>query len=86
MCGCHPLQYARTEWIQNTLSPRFSKVIEMDYRFEEMQKLKFAVYDIDNVSDTLADDDFLGQIECNLGEVRGGTGTLVVVLSLHSIA
>lgn len=63
------VEYARTEWIQNTLSPRFSKVIEMDYRFEEMQKLKFAVYDIDNVSDTLADDDFLGQIECNLGEV-----------------
>jgi hypothetical protein len=27
------------------------------------------VYDIDNATDTLADDDFLGQLECSLGEI-----------------
>ena len=41
----------------------------MVYRFEEVQKLKFSVYDIDNVSPTLDDDAFLGSIECTLGEV-----------------
>ena len=34
-----------------------------------MQKLKFSVYDIDNVTDTLDDDIFLGSLECTLGEV-----------------
>ncbi len=62
-------QFARTEWIKNTLDPKFSKAIELDYRFEEVQKLKFSVFDIDNESSTLDDDDFLGYIECSLGEV-----------------
>ena len=41
----------------------------MEYRFEELQQLKFAVYDVDNVSPTLEDDDFLGQVEVSLGNV-----------------
>ena len=41
----------------------------MDYRFGEVQRLKFSIYDIDNESPTLDDDDFLGFIECTLGEV-----------------
>lgn len=63
------MQLARTEWIQNSLNPEFSKVIEIDYRFEEVQKLKFMVYDIDNATSTLDDDDFLGCLQCTLGEV-----------------
>ena len=63
------LQLAKTEWIQNSLNPQFSKVIEVDYRFEEIQKLKFMVYDIDNATSTLDDDDFLGCLYCTLGEV-----------------
>ena len=31
---------------------------------------RFSVYDLDNETATLADDDFLGQLECTLGEVR----------------
>ena len=57
--------------IKNTQNPEFAKVIKMDYRFEEVQKLKFSVYDIDNETDSLDDDDFLGSLECTLGEVRG---------------
>ena len=34
-----------------------------------VQKLKFAVYDIDNETSALGDDDFLGDMECNLGQV-----------------
>jgi hypothetical protein len=42
----------------------------LEYRFEEAQKLRFAVYDLDNETASLADDDFLGSLECSLGEVR----------------
>ena len=41
----------------------------MQYRFEEVQHLQLAVYDIDNASPSLEDDDFLGQAEVTLGEV-----------------
>ena len=65
------MQYARTELIKNNLNPEFSKAIELDYRFEEVQKLKFSVYDLDNDTSSLSDDDFLGGLECTLGEVGG---------------
>ena len=64
------MQYARTEMILNTHNPDFAKAIKLVYRFEEVQKLKFSVYDLDNETRTLEDDDFLGQLECTLGEVR----------------
>ncbi len=41
----------------------------MDYKFEEVQPLKFCLYDIDNSTSSLDDDDFLGSLECTLGEV-----------------
>lgn len=66
-------EYGRTEWIKNSLNPCFTKTIQMDYRFEEVQSLRFAVYDIDNSSSTLDDDDFLGAIECTLGEIVSST-------------
>ena len=37
--------------------------------FEEVQKVKVAVYDLDNNTPDLGDDDFLGQVECTLGQV-----------------
>jgi len=55
--------------VKNCLSPQFSRGFELDYYFEEIQKLQFAVYDIDNKTPQVSDDDFLGQIECTLGEV-----------------
>ena len=47
----------------------FTKTFEFQYRFEEVQKLKFMVYDLDNETDSLGDDDFLGVAICTLGEV-----------------
>lgn len=35
-----------------------------------VQKLKFGLYDIDNKTIDLSDDDFLGELECTLGQVR----------------
>ena len=46
----------------------------MDYKFEEQQRLRFCVYDLDNETGTLDDDDVLGSLECNLGEVMDWAG------------
>lgn len=43
--------------------------MEIAYQFEIVQKLKFAVYDIDNETTSLSDDDYLGGMECTLAEV-----------------
>ena len=39
----------------------------MEYRFEELQPLLLAVYDVDNESSNLEDSDFLGETELTLG-------------------
>lgn len=67
---CVSFQFGRTEMILNCLNPRFSKKFVIDYYFEMVQKLKFCVYDIDNDTCDLSDDDFLGELECTLGQVR----------------
>ncbi|KAF3822595.1 hypothetical protein GH733_007969 [Mirounga leonina] len=59
----------RTERIKNCLNPTFSKTFVIDYYFEVVQKLKFGVYDIDNKTVQLNDDDFLGEFECTLGQI-----------------
>ena len=41
----------------------------MEYYFEEVQKVKLEVYDLDNATSKLSDDDFLGKVECNLAQV-----------------
>ena len=63
------LQHSRTEKVKNNLNPDFAKGITVDYYFEMVQKLKFAVYDVDNETSSLGDDDFLGDMECTLGQV-----------------
>ena len=63
------MKVGRTERINNCLSPQFSKSFELDYYFEQVQKLLFAIYDLDNDTKSVEDDDFLGQIDCTLGEV-----------------
>lgn len=67
---CVSVQVARSEKVQNCLSPRFAKKFVVDYYFEIVQKLKFGIYDIDNKTIDLTDDDFLGEMECTLGQVR----------------
>uniref|UniRef100_H2Z3Y2 Copine-3 n=1 Tax=Ciona savignyi TaxID=51511 RepID=H2Z3Y2_CIOSA len=62
-------EIARTERIKNELNPDFSKKVEMLYYFEEVQQIRFSIFDIDNTSATLDDDDFLGETECSLAKV-----------------
>ncbi|MED6234097.1 Copine-3, partial [Ataeniobius toweri] len=59
----------RTEKVQNCLSPKFAHKFVIDYYFEIVQKLKFGIYDIDNKTIELNDDDFLGELESTLGQV-----------------
>ncbi|XP_048861712.1 copine-7-like, partial [Brienomyrus brachyistius] len=60
----------RTEVIKSNLHPVFSKVFTLDYYFEEVQKLRFEVYDIHGThSIGTRDDDFLGGVECTLGQI-----------------
>ncbi|CAG0897678.1 unnamed protein product [Cyprideis torosa] len=75
----------RTEAIQNTLSPTFAKKPRLNYHFEEEQKLKFDLYDVDSDSTSLADHDFLGTAVVNLGSlVSNGKVVLPVRLSKTS--
>ncbi|KAI9528473.1 Copine-7 [Dissostichus eleginoides] len=60
----------RTEVIKSNLHPVFAKVFSWDYYFEEVQKLRFEVYDIHGThSIGTRDDDFLGGMECTLGQI-----------------
>ncbi|XP_044902319.1 copine-7 isoform X11 [Felis catus] len=64
------VQVDRTEVVRSSLHPVFSKVFTLDYYFEEVQKLRFEVYDTRGPSDLgYQDDDFLGGMECTLGQI-----------------
>ncbi|KAM8881472.1 copine-3-like isoform 1-T1 [Synchiropus picturatus] len=63
-------EVGRTEVLQNCLNPKFSKTFIIDYYFEMVQKLRFEVYDIDDsVTCSLQSADFLGELECTLGQI-----------------
>jgi len=62
-------EVGRTEQIKDTQHPRWQTKFVLDYRFEERQLLKLAVYDIDSDNLQLEDHDFLGKTECSLGEI-----------------
>ncbi|TKS70809.1 Copine-1 [Collichthys lucidus] len=62
-------ELARTERLKNTSSPSFSQRLRVDYHFETVQNLKLGIYDIDNSSHDLGDDDYLGGVELTLGQI-----------------
>ncbi|KAJ7993442.1 hypothetical protein DPEC_G00272480 [Dallia pectoralis] len=67
--GSQWYEVGRTETVMNCLAPKFAKKFVIDYYFELVQRLKFKVFDIDNKTVDLSDDDFLGELECTLGQV-----------------
>ena len=67
---CRPVEIGRTEKIKDSLDPRWQTKFLLDYKFEERQIFRFAIYDIDSDSRQKLDDhDSLGHIDCSLGEV-----------------
>ncbi|XP_021361389.1 copine-8-like [Mizuhopecten yessoensis] len=67
-------EVGRTEMIKDTLDPDFVKKFTMQYFFEESQKLKFEIYDVDSNTARLDAHDFLGRFEGSLGEIVGSPG------------
>ena len=63
------MEFGRTEKITDSLSPAWLKKFVIDYKFEQRQMLRFAVYDVDSSSSKLSDHDFLGHIEVSLAEI-----------------
>uniref|UniRef100_A0A672UC52 C2 domain-containing protein n=1 Tax=Strigops habroptila TaxID=2489341 RepID=A0A672UC52_STRHB len=60
----------RSEVIKSNLNPVFAKIFTVDYYFEEVQKLRFEVYDSHGHAGVgTHDDDFLGGMECTVGQV-----------------
>jgi len=59
------IEIGRTEVIQDNLNPKFAKKVLMQYHFEQIQRLRFEVYDID----PLGGNDFLGALETTLADI-----------------
>ncbi|XP_014278069.1 copine-8 [Halyomorpha halys] len=63
------IEYHRTECLENIKDPKFAKSLQMTYRFEEQQPLRFEVYDCDSSSTFLGDHDFIGSVTCQLAQI-----------------
>ncbi|MGH0165223.1 UNVERIFIED_CONTAM: hypothetical protein FKN15_048474 [Acipenser sinensis] len=68
LCYAFPM-IGRTETAINNLNPVFGVKFVIDYHFEEIQKMKFALFDQDKPSLQLYEHDFLGEFTCNLGVI-----------------
>uniref|UniRef100_A0A3Q3DEK0 Copine IVa n=1 Tax=Hippocampus comes TaxID=109280 RepID=A0A3Q3DEK0_HIPCM len=64
------MEVDRTEVMRSCANPSYSKVFTLDFYFEEVQRLRFELYDINNSNyNGLKDADFLGAVECTLGQI-----------------
>ncbi|NWT04327.1 CPNE7 protein, partial [Mionectes macconnelli] len=71
------MEVDRSEVIKSNLNPVFAKIFTVDYYFEEVQKLRFEVYDSHGHTGVgTHDDDFLGGMECTVGQVSLGVTPL----------
>lgn len=55
--------------IRSCVNPTYSKVFTLDFYFEEVQRLRFELYDINSNHNGLREADFLGSVECTLAQV-----------------
>ncbi|KAM7421680.1 hypothetical protein PAMA_015703 [Pampus argenteus] len=62
------MEVDRTEVIRSCVNPTYSKVFTLDFYFEEVQRLRFELYDINSSHNGLREADFLGSVECTLGQ------------------
>uniref|UniRef100_A0A3Q2FRJ2 Copine IVa n=1 Tax=Cyprinodon variegatus TaxID=28743 RepID=A0A3Q2FRJ2_CYPVA len=63
------MEVDRTEVIRSCVNPTYSKVFTLDFYFEEVQRLRFELYDINSGHNGLREADFLGSVECTLGQI-----------------
>lgn len=55
--------------LRSCSSPIFSRVLALEYFFEEKQPLQFHVFDAEDGATSPSSDTFLGSTECTLGQV-----------------
>ncbi|KAJ0066587.1 hypothetical protein NL108_015337 [Boleophthalmus pectinirostris] len=60
----HWTEVDRSEVVRTSMNPSFSKVFTLDFFFEEVQRLRFDLYDVFGPRDS----DFLGSVECTLAQ------------------
>uniref|UniRef100_A0A665TET6 Copine IVa n=1 Tax=Echeneis naucrates TaxID=173247 RepID=A0A665TET6_ECHNA len=63
------MEVDRTEVIRSCVNPAYSKVFTLDFYFEEVQRLRFELYDINSSHNGVKEADFLGSVECTLGQI-----------------
>ncbi|KAM6910019.1 copine-4 [Xenentodon cancila] len=63
------MEVDRTEVIRSCVNPTYSKVFTLDFYFEEVQRLRFELYDINSSHNGLREADVLGSVECTLGQI-----------------
>ncbi|XP_029307320.1 LOW QUALITY PROTEIN: copine-4 [Cottoperca gobio] len=63
------MEVDRTEVIRSCVNPTYSKVFTLDFYFEEVQRLRLELYDINSSHNGLKEAIFLGSVECTLGQI-----------------
>eukprot|EP00004_Rigifila_ramosa_P020703 TRINITY_DN540_c0_g1_i1.p1 TRINITY_DN540_c0_g1~~TRINITY_DN540_c0_g1_i1.p1 ORF type:complete len:566 (-),score=171.68 TRINITY_DN540_c0_g1_i1:15-1691(-) len=72
-------EIGRTEMIKDNLNPVFQRQVTTKFYFEKVQKIRVQVFDVDNESARLADQDFLGETFFALNELFGAKGNKFVL-------
>eukprot|EP00455_Lapot_gusevi_P031191 TRINITY_DN33718_c0_g1_i1.p1 TRINITY_DN33718_c0_g1~~TRINITY_DN33718_c0_g1_i1.p1 ORF type:complete len:165 (-),score=17.72 TRINITY_DN33718_c0_g1_i1:31-525(-) len=67
-------QIGSTEMILNNHDPDFQRSVSTYYIFEQVQELKFEIYDIDAVGKPLSDQDFIGIAQIQMGDLVAAPG------------
>nr|XP_021506028.1 copine-6 isoform X1 [Meriones unguiculatus]XP_021506029.1 copine-6 isoform X1 [Meriones unguiculatus] len=67
------VEVERTEVLRSCSSPVFSRVLAVEYFFEEKQPLQFHVFDAEDGATSPSSDTFLGSTECTLGQIVSQT-------------
>lgn len=68
----------QTEMVQDNLNPRFVTAIKMDYYFEEVQRVRARVVDVDDAKKGFSAQDHIGDVEFTIGDVCGARGRTLV--------
>uniref|UniRef100_A0A3P8UF47 Copine-4 n=1 Tax=Cynoglossus semilaevis TaxID=244447 RepID=A0A3P8UF47_CYNSE len=63
------MEVDRTEIMRSCVNPTYSKVFTLDFYFEEVQRLRFELYDVNSSYGGLGEAEFLGSVECTLGQI-----------------
>lgn len=76
-------ELGRTETVRNTPDPSFTTAFQLDFFFEELQRLRIEAFDRDSASESLTAHDFLGCVELTMGQLMAAQGQSMVLALLR---